>query len=64
MQATYMQIAEVSGRHMREIQSARARFLLEMQRMEIQHSTLNFERTLKMSEDRNNMEQVHVEVRA
>ena len=52
MQPTFLRVCETAARQLREIQAARARQLLEVQNVEQLHATANFERGLRMAEDR------------
>jgi hypothetical protein len=63
VQGTFLQICEVASRQLRESQNTRARQLVELQVLEMAHSTANFERGLKMAEDRHTLEASHSQVR-
>lgn len=59
-----MQLCQVAARHLRDAQATRARHLTECQLIELSQATTNFERGIKMSESRHEMELEHFTVRA
>jgi hypothetical protein len=63
MQTTYMELAGLAARHLRNAQVARARQLADFQALELTHASANFERGIKMSESRHELEMQHFSVR-
>jgi hypothetical protein len=56
MQPTFLRVCETAARQLREVQAARARQLIDVQGMEQLHALANFERGLRMAEDRTLLE--------
>lgn len=60
MQASFLQLCEMAARQLRATQDRRATRLNEVQLLESQHSTLSFDRFLKMATERFHMDMRHM----